>query len=138
MNDDNMAVPLPEIMVFPHRLLSADTTEKLLNRIHDVPHVTQVNVSGEGLHAIVGSGPNKGLPVDHEERKTILVKGEEIELRLLVGRVFVEVDDIDNVDAAADGIAAICEELLPFGFNLEVGRYHKYRQTVTDYNKRRK
>jgi methyl-coenzyme M reductase subunit D len=30
----------------------------------------------------------------------------------------------------------ICEDLLPFGFDLEVGRYSKFKPTVTDYAKR--
>lgn len=128
-------VPLPEILIFPNRLLSAETAEKLLNRVYDVPNVRQVNLSGEGIPAKVGSGPAQGLPVEHEGRKVISVKGREIELRLLVGRVFVEIDDIDHVEKAIKAIDAICQELLPHGYNLEVGRYSKYRPTVTDYKK---
>jgi len=129
------AVPLPEILIFPNRLLKAETTEKLLNRIYDVPHVRQVNIAGEGLPAVLSSGPNKGLPNEHPERRVITVKGKQVELRLLVGRVFVEIDDIDSVQQALEEIEKICTELLPFGFNLEVGRYSKYRPTVTDYRK---
>ncbi len=128
-------VPLPEILIFPNRLLKAETTEKLLNRIYDVPHVRQVNIAGEGLPAVLGSGPNKGLPNEHPERRVITVKGKEVELRLMVGRIFVEIEDIDYVQQALEEIDAICTELLPFGFNLEVGRYSKYRPTVTDYRK---
>lgn len=129
------AVPLPEILIFPSRLLKAETTEKLLNRIYDVPHVRQVNIAGEGLPAVLSSGPNKGMPNEHPERRVITVKGKQVELRLLVGRVFVEIDDIDSVQQALEEIEKICTELLPFGFNLEVGRYSKYRPTVTDYRK---
>jgi methyl-coenzyme M reductase subunit D len=129
------AVPLPEILIFPNRLLKAETTEKLLNRIYEVPHVRQVNIAGEGLPAVLSSGPNKGLPNEHPERRVITVKGKQVELRLLVGRVFVEIDDIDYVQQALEDIDKICTELLPFGFNLEVGRYSKYRPTVTDYRK---
>lgn len=129
------AVPLPEILIFPNRLLKAETTEKLLNRIYDVPHVRQVNIAGEGLPAVLSSGPNKGMPNEHPERRVITVKGKQVELRLLVGRVFVEIDDIDSVQQALEEIEKICTELLPFGFNLEVGRYSKYRPTVTDYRK---
>lgn len=133
--DNPEAVPLPEILIFPNRLLKADTTEKLLNKIYEVPHVRQVNISGESLPAVLGSGPGAGLPVDHPERRVITVKGKEVELRLLVGRVFVEIDDIDHVQQALEEIEGICTELLPFGFNLEVGRYSKYKPTVTDYMK---
>ncbi len=137
MNSTNSseAVPLPEILIFPNRLLMADTTEKLLNKLYEVPHVRQINISGEGLPAALGSGPGKGLPNEHPERRVIKVKGKEVELRLLVGRVFVEIDDIDHVQQALEEIDTICTDLLPFGFNLEVGRYSKYKPTVIDYTK---
>lgn len=130
-------VPLPEIMVMPSRLLSAETSEKLINRIYEVKHVRQVTCQGEGLPEKITQGPAAGLPVNHPERKKIKVKGKETELRILVGRVFVEIDDIDNVKEALTSIEAICEELLPFGFDLEVGRYSKFKPTVTDYAKKR-
>ncbi|WP_400208267.1 methyl-coenzyme M reductase operon protein D [Candidatus Methanomassiliicoccus intestinalis] len=129
------SVPLPEVLIFPARLLSANTTEKLLNRIYDVPNVRQVNISGEGLPAVVGNGPAKGAPVNHPERKVINVKGHEYELNLLVGRLFVEINDVDNVDKALEELKVICDELLPFGYNFEVGRYSKFQPTITDYKK---
>jgi methyl-coenzyme M reductase subunit D len=131
------AVPLPEIMIMPSRLLSAETSEKLINRIYDVKHVRKVNCQGEGLPEKITQGPAAGLPVDHTGRKRIKVKGKETELRILVGRIFVEIDDIDNVKEALEEIEVICEELLPFGFDLEVGRYSKFKPTVTDYAKKR-
>jgi len=129
-------VPLPEIMIMPTRLLHATTTEKLINRIYEVKHVRQITCQGEGLPEMITMGPAAGLPVDHEERRKIKVKGKETQLRVLVGRVFVEIDDIDNVKAALSKIEVICEELLPFGFELEVGRYSKFKPTTTDYAKR--
>ena len=129
------SVPLPEILIFPARMLSAGTTEKLLNNIYEVPNVRQVNISGEALPAVVGNGPAKVTLVNHPERKVINVKGREYELNLLVGRVFVEINDIDNVDKAVEEIKKICDDLLPFGYNLEVGRYSKFQPTITDYKK---
>ena len=133
--ETNEAVPLPEILIFPARMLSADTTEKLLNNIYEVQNVRQVNISGEGLPAVVGNGPAKGTLVNHPERRVINVKGREYELNLLVGRIFVEINDIDNVDKAVDEIKTICDDLLPFGYNIEVGRYSKFQPTITDYKK---
>ncbi|HHT74958.1 MAG: methyl-coenzyme M reductase operon protein D [Methanomassiliicoccaceae archaeon] len=132
---DAESIPLPEVLIFPHRLLSAETTEKLLNRLYEVPHVRQINLSGESLPTKVTYGPHIGLPVDHPERRVIKVKGKEVELQLQVGRVFVEIDDIDHLQGALDEIEKVCQEILTFGFNLEVGRYSKYRPTVTDYKK---
>jgi len=128
-------VPLPEILIFPARLLKAETTEKLLNAVYEVPHVRHVTVSGESLPSTLTSGPGKGMVNEHPERRKITVKGSEIELRLLVGRVFVEVEDVDFVDEVMAKVEVICKELLPFGFSLEVGRYSKFKPTVTDYKK---
>jgi methyl-coenzyme M reductase subunit D len=126
-------VPLPEIMIFPKRLLSAETTEKLLNRIHGLDHVRQINLHGENLPVTVNYGPGKGHKVDHPQRKLIEVKGEKMELKVQVGRVFVEVEDIDFVEEVSDEIERICDEILPFGYYLKVGRYSKFRPTVSDY-----
>ncbi|HUV24246.1 MAG TPA: methyl-coenzyme M reductase operon protein D [Methanomassiliicoccales archaeon] len=126
-------VPLPEIMIFPKRLLNADTTEKLLNRIHGLKHVRQINLHGESLPVVVNYGPGKGHKVDHPQRRVIEVKGEKMELRVQVGRIFVEVDDIDYVQEVSEEIERICEETLPFDFYLEVGRYSKFKPSLTDY-----
>lgn len=128
-------VPLPEVMIFPFRLLSAETTEKLLNKLHSINHVRQINVQGESLPEKVSMGPGAGLPVEHSERKVIEVAGKKIELKVQVGRIFVEIDDIDHVEAALRDIENVCKEILPFGFDLEVGRYSKYKPTVSDYMK---
>ena len=130
-------IPLPEIMIMPTRHLSAETTEKLLNKLYEVKHVRQINCQGEGLPEMVKQGPAAGIAVDHPERKKIMVKGKETQLTILVGRIFVEIDDIDEVQPALKKIEAICKELLPFGFDLEVGRYSKFKPTTTDYAKKR-
>jgi methyl-coenzyme M reductase subunit D len=126
-------IPLPEIMIFPKRLLSAVTTEKILNKIQCLNHVRQINLHGENLPVTVNYGPGKGYRVDHPQRKVIDVKGDKMELNVQVGRIFVEVDDIDNVEEVINEIERICNEILPFGYHLEVGRYSKFRPTLSDY-----
>ncbi len=130
-------VPLPEIMIMPSRLLSANTTEKILNKIYEVRYVSHINCQGESLPEKLTSGPGSGLPVNHPERKVIKVKGKETELKILVGRIFVEIDDFEHVEETLQTIEKICEEMLPFGFDLEVGRYSKFKPTVTDYANKR-
>ena len=128
-------VPLPEIQIFPERLLSASTTEVLLNKLYTVKNVRQINVQGEGLPAIMKAGPGTGGPVNHPERKKIKVKGEDVELTIQVGRIFVEICDIDFVPQALKDVEAVCKELLPFNFTLEVGRYNKFKPTTSDFKK---
>ena len=40
-----------------------------------------------------------------------------------------------DMKAVAEEIKKICDDLLPFGYNLEVGRYSKFQPTITDYKK---
>ncbi len=128
-------VPLPEIQIFPERLLSASTTEALLNKLYTVKNVRQINIQGEGLPSIMKAGPGTGGPVNHPERRMIKVRGEDIELTIQVGRIFVEICDIDFVPQAMKEVEEICKELLPFNFTLEVGRYNKFQATTSDYKK---
>jgi methyl-coenzyme M reductase subunit D len=128
-------VPLPEIQIFPERLLSASTTEVLLNKLYTVKNVRQINIQGEGLPSIMKAGPGTGGPVNHPERRKIKVRGEDVELTIQVGRIFVEISDIDFVPQALKDVEAVCKELLPFNFTLEVGRYNKFQTTTSDYKK---
>ena len=128
-------VPLPEVLIFPERLLKAETTEMLLNKLHKVSNVRRITVHGENLPEIMKSGPGTGGPVNHPERRVIKVKGEDMELRVQVGRIFVEMCDMDSVPQALKDIEEVCEEVFPFKFTLEVGRYSKFKPTVSDYKK---
>lgn len=135
MSTATEGVPLPEIQIFPERLLSASTTETLLNKLYAVRNVRQINIQGEGLPSVMKAGPGTGGPVNHPERKKIKVRGEEVELTVQVGRIFVEVCDIDFVQQALKDIEAACMDVLPFSFTLEVGRYNKFKPTTSDYKK---
>ena len=125
--------PLPEIKIFTHRLLSADTTEKVLNELIKIPHIRQMNIHGEYLPPKVKMGPNTGIDVNHPERKIVKFGNQEILLTNLVGSFFVEVESKDFVDQVLEGVTEVCEKLLPFGYNLDVGRYSKFKPTLTDY-----
>ncbi len=128
-------VALPEVRITSERMLSAETTEKILNALSVVDSIRQITVTGESLPATVNSGPNKGLANNHTERKTIMFKGQEIVLKYLVGDIFIELlsEDEEMLKESVDEIGGICEKVLPFGFSIEVGRYSKYRPTLRDY-----
>ena len=124
--------PLPEVKIFTNRLLSADTTEKVLNALIKVKHIRQINICGESLPLTVKSGPHTGIPVDHPERKVIKFGENEIELTKLVGGFFVELKGESDVEVAVEQIRKVCDKLISVGYSLEVGRYSKYRPTLTD------
>ncbi|MDR3074696.1 MAG: methyl-coenzyme M reductase operon protein D [Candidatus Methanoplasma sp.] len=128
-------IPLPEVEVFSNAMLSAETTEKVLNALEPIKNIRQINMTGEGIPRNLNSGPGKGLPNNHSERKVIMVGGREVELRYLVGAFYIELD-VENeemLDEAVEKIRSSCEATMPHGFSLSVGRYSKYRKTLRDY-----
>ncbi|MCQ2069665.1 MAG: methyl-coenzyme M reductase operon protein D [archaeon] len=128
-------VPLPEIRIMTNRLLSAETTEVVLNAIEGIKHIRQVNMQGESLPAKINSGPAKGHMNNHTERKIIHVAGREVELHCLVGAFYIEVlvEDEDGLNAVVEELKAACDKTIPFGYTIDVGRYSKYRPSLHDY-----
>ena len=132
---DYAGVPLPEVQIITNRLLSAETTERVLNALETIPNIRQINMTGESLPKTINSGPGKGLANNHSERKIIHVGGQEVELRYLVGGFYIEleVEDEAELDAKLEEIKAACNSTIEHGYSLQVGRYSKYRPTLHDY-----
>lgn len=107
-----------DIEIFPHRLLSADTTERLLNDLDKVEGVKRMVLHGQRLP------PEAGNP----DRRVIIVKGEEIDLQVKTGRVLMEIDGEETIDE----IREVCEDNLPFGYNIHMGLFIRKQKTVTD------
>ena len=107
-----------DIEIFPHRLLSADTTERLLNDLEGIEGIKRIVIQGQRL-------PPKELNTEH---RTITIKGEEIDLQVQTGRILMEIEDEELIEV----IRSICEDYLPFGFNLHVGTFIRKQKTVTD------
>ena len=125
-------MPLPEVKIFTDRLLSAETTEKVLNALIKVEHVRQINICGETLPEKVKSGPHTGIPVNHPERKVIRYGGREIELTKQVGGFYIELNAECDVEEAVKAIRKACDGTIKVAYTLEIGRYSKYRPTLTD------
>jgi methyl-coenzyme M reductase subunit D len=128
-------IPLPEVEIFSDRLLNVETTEKMLNALDCVACARQINMTGESLPAVLGSGPNKGLDNNHTERRTVKVGDREVELRYQVGAFYVELDveDEEQLDSAVEEIRAAADEHLTHGYSMHVGRYSKFKPTLIDY-----
>lgn len=128
-------IPLPEVEIFSNALLSADTAEKVLNALNPIENIRQINMTGESLTKNLNSGPGKGLPNNHTERKVIKVGGRDVELKYQVGAFYIELDveSEEMLDGTVEKIKAACEATMPRGFSLSVGRYSKYRKTLKDY-----
>jgi methyl-coenzyme M reductase subunit D len=107
-----------DIEIFPHRLLSADTTEKLLNNLEELDGVKRMVIQGQRL------------PQDKEnpDRRVITILGEEVDLQVKTGRVFMEIEEEDIIEQ----VKSICEDHLPFGYNIHVGTFIRKQKTVSD------
>lgn len=107
-----------DIEIFPHRILSADTTEKLLKELNDV----------EGIKRMIIQGQSLPLEANHPDRRTINIKGQSIDLQVKTGRVLMEITE----ESVIDEIREICKSYLPFGFNIHAGTYIRRKKTVSD------
>ncbi|MGB9844559.1 methyl-coenzyme M reductase operon protein D [Methanothermobacter tenebrarum] len=108
-----------DIEIFPHRLLGADTTEKLLNDLEEIESIKRMVIQGQRLPP---------AEEGHPDRRMIKISGQEVELQVKPGRVLLEVED----ESAIDDIKKVCEEHLPFGFEVHIGKFIRTQKTVTD------
>jgi len=108
-----------DIEIFPHRYLNADTTEKLLRDLDGVEGVKRMVLQGQRLPP---------AEIGHPDRKIITINSEEIDLQVKTGRVLIEIEE----ESVIDEIRNICENHLPFGFNMHIGTYIRKQKTVSD------
>jgi len=113
-----------DIEIFPHRILGADTTEKLLNEIESLDSVKRTVIQGPRLP------PQDAIDRKYGDRRVITVNGEEIELKVKTGRIFVELFD----ENAIEDIDVICEKYISNGFDINTSKsqYIRKQRTVTD------
>ena len=107
-----------DIEIFPHRLLSANTTEKLLNDLEELEGVKRMVIQGQRLP------PEEKNP----DRRVITILGEEVDLQVKTGRVFMEIEEEEIIEQ----VRPICDDHLPFGYNIHVGTFIRKQKTVTD------
>jgi len=107
-----------DIEIFPHRLLNPETTESLLNALDEI----------EGVKTIVLQGQRLPLEEINPDRKTINIKGEEVDLQVKTGRILMEIENEDTIELVRQS----CEENLSFGFNVHVGTFIRKQKTVSD------
>ncbi|MDR2545689.1 MAG: methyl-coenzyme M reductase operon protein D [Methanobrevibacter sp.] len=116
-----------DLQVFPHRILGPDRTEMLLNEIEALDGVKRTVIQGPRLPP---EDPNENPK--YTERRVINVHGKEIDLKVKTGRIFIDVSTDFDIVEVKDSIDEICKELLPFGFDIDVGKFIRTQRTVTD------
>ena len=108
-----------DIEIFPHRYLSADTTENLLKDLDEIRGIKKVVLQGQRLPPAES---------DHPDRRIMNIKGQKIDLQVKTGRVLMEI----NEESVADEVKSVCENHLSFGFNIHKGTYIRKQKTVSD------
>jgi len=120
-----------QIQIVPQRILGPETSEKLLSGIYGCENIRRVMVQGSRLPTVVSYGPGKGEKVDHPLKRSIEIEGQEVDMRVTLSRVSVEVVGAETVEQ----IRNVCKDALPFPFEFYEGVYFKNHSTVTDYAK---
>ena len=113
-----------DIEIFPYRILGTDTTEKLLNDLESLDSVKRTVIQGPRLP------PQDEIDRLYGDRRVIVVSGEEVELKVKTGRIFVELSD----ESGIDDIRSICDEHIDTGFDINTSKaqYIRKQKTVTD------
>jgi methyl-coenzyme M reductase subunit D len=120
-----------QIEIFPSRILSPETAQKLMNELNEVDGIIRVMVQGNRLPERVTAGPGTGEKVEHPLRKPIQIGDQVIELTISVGRIRVELSNAE----AKEKVREVCEKMLPFSFEFREGHFFRRKPTVTDYAK---
>lgn len=120
-----------QIEIFPSRILSPETAQKLIAELYQVDGILRVMVQGPRLPEKVSAGPGTGEKVEHPLRKPIQIGDQIIELKISVGRIRLEVSNAE----VKEKVRAICEKVLPFSFEFREGHFLRKKPTVTDYAK---
>lgn len=123
-----------DVKVFPNRLLSPVTVEKLLNKIYNLDSVVRVVIHGPSIPDKVYYGPAKGLEVDHSDRKTIKVRGKPVELKVKVGKIIITLPT-KKVEESLKVLTEIVKETLPCKCQMFIGSFTKKDVTISDYIK---
>jgi methyl-coenzyme M reductase subunit D len=132
--DESKEINVIDIKIIPNRYLKPTTAEKILNLIYELDGPQRVLIHGPSIPLKVFYGPGKGHDVNHTDRKKITVKGEEIELRVMVGEIVITLD-IAKFNKFMDDLQIILDENIPCDYSLLVGIFTRSKTTISDYLK---
>ena len=132
--DESEKISVIDIKIIPNRYLKPDTTEKILNDLYDLNGQQRVLIHGPSIPLKVFYGPGKGHVVNHTDRKEINVKGNPVELRVMVGEIVITVD-ISKFNEFMDGLEGVLEQNMPCDYSLLVGIFTRTKSTISDYLK---
>ena len=132
--DELKEINVIDIKIVPDRYLKPNTTEKILNELYELEGQQRVLIHGPSIPLKVFYGPGKGHVVNHTDRKEINVKGNPVELRVMVGEIVITVD-MSKFNEFMDKLHIILDENMPCDYSLLVGIFTRTKSTISDYLK---
>ncbi len=122
----------PQCRIVPLRMLKPETSERLLTIIAAIPGIRRVVVNGPGLPTTVPYGPARGSPNPNTNRRSIRIGDTELDLRVQVANIVVEVEDASVIEALRE----LCDDFFTaFPYQLQTGRFMKTDPSLVDYAK---
>ncbi|CAJ36303.1 methyl-coenzyme M reductase operon protein D [Methanocella arvoryzae] len=119
---------LMQIEVFPLRVLNVETAQKLIDELNKIDGITRMVVHGPRLPR---ENPDDLLEgkFGATDKKYLNIKGEQVELTVQVGRIWIEITDTPVIEQ----VRAAAEKTLPFPFEMYEGVYIRTKKTLSDY-----
>ena len=122
----------PQCRIDTERLLKPETTEKILNKLVEIPGIRRIVINGPSIPQKVPYGPARGLPNPHSGKAAITVGETEVDLRVQVGTILLEIETRDIVPK----IEEACKEVFTnFTYRVKEGKFMRSTPTQTDYAK---
>lgn len=123
----------PQCKIVPLRMLSPETAEKFLNLIVRIKGIRRLVINGPSLPKTVPYGPARGKPNPNTNRRVIRVGDTEMELRIQVGTIVLELED----QSVIDEIRKVTSDFFEGKFVCQImeGKFMKTEPTLSDYAK---
>jgi len=122
----------PQCRIVTERFLNPETVEKILNKLVVIEGIRRIVINGPNIPQLVPYGPARGLPNPHSSRARIIVGGTDVDLRVQVGTILLELETRDIVPR----IDEACREVFTsFTYVLKEGKFMRSTPTQTDYAK---
>jgi methyl-coenzyme M reductase subunit D len=119
---------LMQIQVFPERLLNLDTAQNLLNELNKIKGIKRMIVNGPRLPKDDPANLLEGK-FNATEKRYLNIMGEQVELTVQVGKVWIEITDPGVVEK----VRKACKKVLPLPFQIDEGTFMRTQKTMTDY-----
>lgn len=122
----------PQCRIVTERLLKPETVEKILNKLAVIPGIRRIVINGPSIPQKVPYGPARGQDNPHSGKATIRVGETDVDLRVQVGTILLELETRDIVQQ----IEMACKEVFTnFSYSVKEGKFMRSTPTQVDYAK---